>query len=241
MGQVAATSQVESAIHLNLLRGFELRRRGVPADVPTNVQRLLAFLAISGTPQPRTRVAGTLWLDSSEQRAGANLRTALWQARSIDDDLVTTRATQVALGPFVRIDLADTVGRATRLVAHQGLTDDFDACCVHAVYELLPEWDDDWVVFERERVRQLQLHGLEAQCRQLSRLGHHGLAVEAGLAAVAAEPLRESAQNALICAHLGEGNVVEAIRQYDSFASLLSDALGLAPSDALRELLATAP
>ena len=64
------------------------------------------------------------------------------------------------------------------------------------------------------------------------------MAVEAAMAAVAAEPLRESAQRVLIAAHMAEGNTFEAVRQFDAFALLLDDALGIEPSEATRALLA---
>jgi DNA-binding SARP family transcriptional activator len=49
--------------------------------------------------------------------------------------------------------------------------------------------------------------------------------------------LRESAQTALIRAHLAEGNLVEARRQYVSYAELIQSELGVSPSDELRGLL----
>jgi len=55
--------------------------------------------------------------------------------------------------------------------------------------------------------------------------------------AVAAEPLRESAQRALITAHLAEGNQGEAIRQYRQFQHHLSVELGVQPSIDLQELM----
>ena len=61
------------------------------------------------------------------------------------------------------------------------------------------------------------------------------------MAAVAAEPLRESAQRALIRAHLAEGNRSEALRQYRSYESLLRDELGLEPTSDLKALVGLAP
>jgi DNA-binding SARP family transcriptional activator len=62
-------------------------------------------------------------------------------------------------------------------------------------------------------------------------------AVEAGLAAVAGEPLRESAHGALIKAHLAEGNRGEAVRQYCVCRQLLRDHLGLEPSRQMENLV----
>jgi DNA-binding SARP family transcriptional activator len=38
--------------------------------------------------------------------------------------------------------------------------------------------------------------------------------------------------------HLAEGNAAEALRQYQTYRSLLADELGLGPSPALRRLVA---
>jgi DNA-binding SARP family transcriptional activator len=54
---------------------------------------------------------------------------------------------------------------------------------------------------------------------------------------VRAEPLRESAQAALIRAFLSEGNPSEAVRQFESYRRLLATELGLRPSARIRSLL----
>src|SRR5688500_15668681 len=73
---------------LQLLQRFELRVRGEPASLPDTGQRLVAFLAVRNCPQRRTTVAGTLWGDTTDDHAAANLRTALWRTRRVDPDLV---------------------------------------------------------------------------------------------------------------------------------------------------------
>lgn len=57
----------------------------------------------------------------------------------------------------------------------------------------MPDWCDDWLVVERERLRELRIRALERVCEQLTAIGSFGQAIEAGMAAVRAEPLRESA------------------------------------------------
>ena len=71
----------------------------------------------------------------------------------------------------------------------------------------------------------------------LTHLEEFGPAIEAGLAAVAGEPLRESARRALIRAYLAEGNQAAAVLQYRRFHSLLDRELGLAPSRSLGSLV----
>ena len=93
------------------------------------------------------------------------------------------------------------------------------------------------MLVERERFHQLRLHALEASCDRLITAGRCGEAIDAGLAVVAAEPLRESAHRALIRAHLAEGNQGEAHRQYQLCCEILRDELGVEPSNTLRALL----
>jgi DNA-binding SARP family transcriptional activator len=103
--------------------------------------------------------------------------------------------------------------------------------------DLLPDWYEEWVVVERERYRQLRLHALENLCLELVARRRFGQAVQAGLAAVVGEPLRESATLVLIRVYLAEGNAGEAIRQYDSFTRLLWSELRVSPSSAMREVV----
>ena len=63
--------------------------------------------------------------------------------------------------------------------------------------ELLPDWYDDWVLLEAENWRQLRLHALEVLAGLLTAAGRYGDAAAAALAAVRADPLRESAHAAL--------------------------------------------
>lgn len=87
---------------------------------------------------------------------------------------------------------------------------------------LLPGWYDDWVVLERERLRQLQLHALDRLAAALLAAEEPGRALDAALVAVQADPLRESAHRIVVRIHLREGNAPEALRAYERFAQLLS-------------------
>ncbi|WP_435876791.1 AfsR/SARP family transcriptional regulator, partial [Streptomyces achromogenes] len=106
--------------------------------------------------------------------------------------------------------------------------------------ELLPGWDEEWVLLERERLRQLRLHALDALADGLTRQGSPALALEAALASIRIEPLRESAHRAVVAAHLSEGNVIEAVRHYRAYRQLLRDELGLEPSAQLARMIPAA-
>jgi DNA-binding SARP family transcriptional activator len=106
--------------------------------------------------------------------------------------------------------------------------------------ELLPGWHEDWVLMNREQTRQLWLQALEVASERLTATGQPAGAVIVGLAAVEAEPLRESAHRAVIKAHLAMGNRAEALRQYKRYAEVIRRELNLEPSPDLRRLAAGA-
>ncbi|MEP6871650.1 MAG: bacterial transcriptional activator domain-containing protein [Anaerolineaceae bacterium] len=149
---------------------------------------------------------------------------------------MTIQGPAIALVGRVEVDVHELVA-ATHTLMRGGdaNVDDFDPDLFGR--ELLPDWDEEWLQLERERIRQLRMHALERLSVLLSGLGRHCEAIEAGLAAMEAEPLRESAQRAVIEAHLAEGNRSEAIRLYRSYRQLLADALGVEPSVELRTLV----
>jgi DNA-binding SARP family transcriptional activator len=103
--------------------------------------------------------------------------------------------------------------------------------------DLLPDWAEDWLVLEQESFRQQRLHALETGAGLLCRHGRFTHALDAALAAVRAEPLRESAHRRVIEVHLAEGNHAEALRQYDGYRRLLAAELGLPPSENIRGLV----
>lgn len=225
-------------VELRLLRGFRVVHRGRPVELPLGAQRVLAFLALRDHPVSRGSVAGALWPEVSERRAGASLRSALWRLNQPRLRLVDATLTSLALARHVRIDLWRAGDLAHGVLERSLRCEDLERSADLLGGDFLPDWSDDWVLMERERFRQLRLHALEALCEQLTLAGRFGQAVDAGLAAVTGEPLRESAHRAVITAHLAEGNRGEALRQYELYRRLVRAELGVVPSPALQELLA---
>lgn len=222
------------SLELKLLRSFELSRNGEPLPLPLGPQRLLAFLALQGRPLMRDYVAGRLWIDYTEERSHANLRSALWRLRRTGSDVVTTTVNQVCISEAVEVDVRRVIRASRRALDRSAeprqLVDDLGD-------DLLPDWYDDWVEIERERLRQLRLHALEAVAERLLGDGRYGQAADAGLTAIQCEPLRDSAHRLLIKVHLAEGNTGAAVRQYEIYTRRLREELGLEPSAQMRELV----
>jgi DNA-binding SARP family transcriptional activator len=234
----AVANESPAALKIRLLSGFTLVRGDEVVELPLSVQRLVIFLSLQVHPLHRPHVAGTLWPDTTDQRASANLRSALWRLNQLNCPLIKATGSSLQIAPNVTVDLRESSARAHELLRHEdtqlGAQDELQFC-----FDLLPDWYDDWLVIERERFHQLRLRALELICERLTASREYARALEAVLAAVAAEPLRESAHRALMKVHLAEGNRAEAFRQFQFYRQILQDELGLAPSVQIIELLRT--
>lgn len=234
-GVAAAKGPTASRPQLRLLHSFQLVHAGNRVRLPLSAQRVLVFVALHGHALQRQYVAYSLWLDYPEERAHANLRSALWRIHRAGLRLVNADAASLWLDDSVIVDLREAEALARRVMDPAAAVDDLDEDLLYG--DLLPDWYDDWLVFQRERYRQLRLHALEALCERLTQAGRLDAALQAGLAAVESEPMRETAHRAVIRAHLAEGNTCEAIRQFELCRRVLREQLGVEPSERLHRLM----
>lgn len=239
MSQTARVA-LHQPVRVELLGGFDVSRDGQRIPLPLSAQRVLALLALHDRPLLRAFVAGVLWLDSPEERAAASLRSVLWRLQLPGRDLVEAGRAHVGLAREVWVDVRDARAFARGVLSHDVERDNLMEWEARLGGDLLPHWYDDWVLMERERFRELRLHALESLCDQLLEVGDPAQAMEAALAAISADPLRESAHRALIRVHLSEGNHSDALRVYRRYRRLLQEELGVEPSEQLRGLLPTA-
>lgn len=205
---------------------------------------MVALLGLSDRPLARLYVAGILWPDYSTERSLADLRSALWRVRRSREKIVTATSSFLGLCADIEIDVRKVTAFARRLnEAAPGLppVDVSSVRLAELSGELLPDWYDEWVQDERESLRQIRLHALEALADVLSSTGRHADAIQAALAAIRLEPLRESAHRTLIQAHLAEGNRSEARRHFRQCRQLLIEELGVEPSESMRQLLEEPP
>lgn len=230
-------------ITLKLLNGFAVERDGLPVDLSLTGQRLLGLVALTG-PISRSAAAGTLWPEVTDRRAHSSLRTTLWRLHRRGCLPVESRGDQLALAAGVPVDATTFAECALRVLhappsSNRDVDDeDAHAATILSAGELLPGWGEDWVTFERERLRQLRLHAIEALAYRFLARGRHSDALGAAMEAVRIDPLRESPHRAVVAVHLDEGNFTEAMRHYAEFRQLLLDELGIEPSPLLGDMLA---
>ncbi|KOV61368.1 SARP family transcriptional regulator [Streptomyces sp. MMG1121] len=220
-----------------MLGQFRLECGAEPVELCRNGQRLLAFVALRRRVS-RTVLAGTLWPEVTEDHARGSLRTTLWKLPRGDQPLIRCSGDSLVAATGLGVDVHSFT--ETALGVLQGSVPAPTAPLPHGLLggdDLLPGWDEEWVLLERERLRQLRLHALDALAEALVRAGRPALALEAAWESVRTDPLRESAHRAAVSAHLAEGNLMEAVRHYRSFRRLLLNELGVEPSARFAHLL----
>lgn len=222
---------------LTLLADFQLHVSGSVVRLPHSVERLLAFLGVSPAPVPRARTAATLWPDVEDQRANGDLRSALWRLRRITG-VIHEENHRLSLAPQVAVDVSEMSGLTRSLIADRATPELVRLPDLVRADSILPGWDEEWLVVERERYRLSRLRALEQSAEALLERGRLSEALDAALAAIDTEPYRESAHRLSVRIHIAEGNHAEAIRAYHAYRRMVGDELGIAPSPLMDELVA---
>jgi DNA-binding SARP family transcriptional activator len=237
LGRHARRENDYAAHHLRLLTEFQLLLDGEAVTLPHSVERVLAFLGVSQVPVSRSRIAGILWPDVVDQRAKGDLRSALWRLRR-NTGVIREENRRLALAPDVEVDLDDMADLAQSLILGP------DRATLHRLPDLvraamiLPGWDEEWLVVERERYRMTRLRALERSAEAMLARGDHIGALEAALASVDAEPYRETAHRLVIQIHIAEGNNAQAVKAYHAYRSLVASDLSVALSKNMHDLIA---
>ena len=220
---------------LRLTTEFQLIAGATLVRLPHSAERIVSFLAVARGPVTRSTLAGTLWPDVSEERANGDLRSTLWRLRRVAP-IVPPFDDRIFLTNNVAVDLIDLTNVTRQILEGPS---PFALARLPDLIEgggVLPSWDEEWLVVERERYRALRLHALEHAAAALLDSGDIPGALQATLAAITTEPLRESSHRLLVRIHLAEGNLAEAARAYRSYRSLMEEELGIEPSSLMEDL-----
>lgn len=217
---------------VQLLGGFRLSSAGRTLSVRPSTARLIAFLAIRG-PRMRSDIVSAMWPDAAPQRALSTLRTVLWRLREDTPALVEEVSSVMLLRAQSDVAEVRTWGAAAL-----SPTLEVRPYPANLGEDLLPGWEDQWLIEEREELRLLQLASLEMLAQHHLNTGRLGEAGRAAMAAVKIDPLRQSANRLLIEVHLRQGNDREALARYDRYRSALMSELGLDVGHELQSLVA---
>jgi DNA-binding SARP family transcriptional activator/ABC-type cobalamin/Fe3+-siderophores transport system ATPase subunit len=227
-----------SQLTLALFGGFEVQAGpGRPLVVPTRkAQGLLAYLALTpDQTHPRDKLAALLWGDASPDSARNALRQTLFVLRkAIGSDagstlVVTGDAITLPVGAVASdvaaFEQALAVKTPVALEAAAGLyRGDF-----LAGLDVAAPAFEDWLMSERERLRELALEALARLLAHQRAAGLTSSAVQSALRLLAIDPLQEAVHRTLMRLYLQLGRRDAALRQYQVCVDALRRELGIEP------------
>jgi DNA-binding SARP family transcriptional activator len=230
-------------LELTLLGGFSARlSSGLVLGLPTRkTQALLAYLALHpGQGHPRDKLASLLWGDMGQAEARRNLRRTLFSLRQAvgETGALVTDGSSVRLDPdgmgvdvreferLVRAGSPATLEEGVRL--YQG--------DLLAGVTLREAPFEEWLLAERERLRELAMEGLAKVLAHQRAAGAIADAIETGLRLIALDPLQEPVHRTLMRLYAQAGRRAAALRQYQSCVSAVARELRAEPEPETRAL-----
>jgi predicted ATPase/DNA-binding SARP family transcriptional activator len=222
---------------LTLLGGFQARLDpGPPLALPTRKsQALLAYLALPlGRSHARDTLAALLWGGARQEAARTGLRQALFCIRKAlgdADGALRHEGDSLALEPaavdadtasFERSVSVGTPGAWAQAAAlYRG-----DLLSGFALEEAPFE---EWLVGERERLRERALEALARLLVHQRRTGATEAGVQTALQLLALDPLQESVHRMLMQLYTDLGRRGAALRQYQQCVAVLQRELRIEP------------
>ena len=187
------TSAVPTLLRLFLLGSFRIERAAQTIHLPTRkIESLLAFLALFPEPHPREKLAALLWGDVTDEQARTSLRTALAALRKeLGDDILLADRETVQLNP-------DNPIWVDACAFEQFATNDPPSAITLYQGKLLPDFYDDWIAPERERLRTLYLDTLLQLVQQARSESKYARAIELARQVLSADPANERAHQHLM-------------------------------------------
>jgi Predicted ATPase len=223
----------DQPLELRLLGPFEVRVAGRPIGRLHSRKGLwlLALLALRhGRPVEREWLAGTLWPDSTEAGAFANLRNCLFDVRGG----LGAEAARLS-APTSHTVCLDLVGAYADIVAFDSALASSDSASLYDAVSLyrgpvLEGCTEEWILVDREAREQAYLQALETLAQAAIRSGNPGEAVSLLRQVIAVDILRESAQRALMLALSQDGDEGALVRTYRDLRLHLRRELNTEPS-----------
>ena len=235
-----------TTLEIRLLGGFQIGRAGesVP-ELPARIQALLANLLLHrNAPCSRQQIAYSFWPESTDKQARANLRQLLHllhRALPQVDDILEITAQSVAWQPRIPVSLdleifEDALYRAPaagsqRRSALAGAVDVYTG-------DLLPDCYDEWILPERERLRDAYAQAL-AELTQLAESERdYPAAIAYARRLLRHDPLHEASYRRLMRLLALTGDRAGALQSYHICATLLHRELGVEPGPETQQLYA---
>ena len=236
-------------LHVSLL-GEQAITGDRPGSVRVRSTRAVALIAFlvthAGSPQPRPRIAGLLWPESTDAQALTNLRRELHHLRQVLGDepslVVTPRDLCWRDTNTCRVDVRIfDVERTTALAA--AAAEDSDGVLLHAARaiaeyrgDLLPGVYENWLLEARSEIERQCVGLCDLLGKARARRGDLTGAIDAARRRIQLQPLEEVGYRTLMQLQADLGDRAGAVSTYHHCASVLEHELGVVPDAATREV-----
>jgi DNA-binding SARP family transcriptional activator len=205
---------VKDRLSLTVLGGFQAQLpSGQVLNLPSRKARaLLAYLAlVPGQAHPRDKLAALLWGDSSDDRARHSLRQALVRIREGLRHAVPGALLEEGETVALNADAADVDVETFRRLARTGTATALKGAARLYRGDLLEGLDvvepsfEDWLLTERERLREMALEVLARLLAQQNEAGAVDGAIETAVKLLGLDPAQEAVHRSLMRLYVRQG------------------------------------
>src|SRR6266702_724690 len=236
-------------LHLRLLGDFSLiyADQQVTSLNTMRLQSLLAYLVLHrDVPQQRQHLAFLFWPDTTEAQARNNLRQLLHQVRQAFPPVerFLSADTHMLYWHPVTPFYIDVAAFEQALTLAEAATRQHDQHALQAALEqadslyrgeLLPGCYDEWILPERDRLRQHHLQALEHLLRLFEEQGDRVSAIRYAQRLIGLDSLSEDLYRRLMRLFALNNDRASALHVYHTCVTTLQRELGVDPDPATRE------
>lgn len=226
---------MSTKVRVHTLGDFSIRdSKNCDVHLPTRKCRaLFVYLALNaGKRFPRGHLASLLWSNQGDRLARQSLRQALFAIRSsIGDSIISTDSEYAAIADseistdahdfelLARSKTSGAAERATNLYRGALLVD----------HETSQPTFDDWLFFERERLKNLARDVFGRMLAIRSQNNDFSNAIALANSLISIDPFDEEVRRKLMHFHVRQGRPSSAIQHYRDFSAMLRREIGVSP------------
>jgi DNA-binding SARP family transcriptional activator/predicted ATPase len=246
---------MDEGLRLLLLGGPQISRgAAVVGFIYNKALALLAYLAVTRRPHSREKLAGLLWGEMPDEAAKGNLRKILSTLREVAGPELIIDRQSVAINPaspvwldtaVLEAQLSKILYRGRGAAASAQSANILLESDVREIEEAISLYRGDflegfyvhsapafeeWVLSERERLRQMALHALYRLVGHYTAKGDYGQGLDHATRLLALEPWHEEVHQQMMLLLALSGQRSAAIDQFETCRRLLADELGAEPN-----------
>src|SRR5512143_2898495 len=198
-----------------------------PATPPRTLHLLAYLLLHRQATLTRDQLAFTLWPDRAEAEARGQLRRYVYRLRQLlpAGDWLIKQGERIQWNEAA--DYGLDVAEFERLSS--GKPDQLEAAARLYADDLLIDLYEDWVIVERERLRELYLAGQQRLLEHYREQQAYDRAITCGQRILKREPFRENIVREVMQLRVAAGDRNRALEDYRQFRQRVQDEIGVEP------------